>query len=722
MVTGQMPFRGESDAAAVHGILHVDPEPVTAMRAGLPLELDRVIGKALEKDPQLRYQSAADLGADLRRLKRDSDPKATAASLRVSAPSRPNLRVPWRLVAAIAAVIALAAGGVLLWQHIHAAPLTDKDVLVLADFTNTTGDTVFDTTLREALAVQLDESPFLKILGDEQVRQDLGFMGRTASERITNQAAREICQREGDKAMIGGSIASLGTTYAITLQATNCQTGETLAREEVEAEDKEHVLRSVATAAAHIRGKLGESLASIQKLTPLEKQVTTTSLEAYRAYALGREKTASGQSLAAIPFFRSATELDPNFASAFERLAVMYCNSRETGICAGYLRKAFTLVDRVSERERLEITARYYFTVTGEYDKAVEADQLLAQTYPRDAGPRNTLGLVYRATGEWEAAAGEFQEAMRLDPKWAYPYSNQVNDYTTLDRFDEAKAVASRALAQKLDFSALHAALLRIALIDGDLAEARKHIDWLAGNPESYSGQNVQAVDAAMHGQLRKSRELHRSAAQVARERNLPSTAFRYEAEVALVDALVGNCDAARAEARNSSLPDQVPGDSFQWILPMAYCGEDGLAQKAADQVSKQYLNHVMWNTVWAPEIQAAIELNHKQPGNAIKLLQSCARYERVQTSAVYLRGLAFLSERKGLEAGAEFQKILDHKGANFSIIYPLSFVGLARAAALSGDTARARKAYQDFLAFWKDADSDVPILKEVRQEYDKLK
>jgi eukaryotic-like serine/threonine-protein kinase len=635
--------------------------------------------------------------------------------------SRKIGRWRWYLGAAVAVAV-LAAAGAFVWKRIQPRPLTDKDVLVLADFTNTTGDSVFDGTLREALASQLEQSPFLKILGDEQMRQDLRLMGRTAGERITNQVAREICQRENEKAMIGGSIASLGKTYAITLQASNCQTGEALAREQVEAEDKEHVLRAVAKAATKMRAKLGESLASIEKLAVPLQQVTTTSLEAFHAYALGQTQRYLGKSLDAIPFYRRATELDPNFATAYLWLGGMYSNAGENKRFIEYVKKAFALADRVSELERLAIVAFYYQAVTGELNKIVDAYQLWARTYPREATPHNQLGLVYGGIGDWEKALLEFQEASRLEPKYSAYYINQADAYFNLDRFDEAKAVAEKAFAQKLDPSNLHLLLLRIAYIQEDQAEVKKHIQWMTGKPDEYNSFFNQSVNMAVLGQLRKSEELLQRGAEMARQLSLPERAALFLQMSVIQEALSGNCEPARDKAHQAILPDQDPGDTLAIALPLALCGDAATAQRMADDVSKQFPVDTILNAVSLPSIRAAVELDRHQPEKAAELLQAATPYERSYNFAVYLRGLAYLRARKGIEAAAEFQKILDRKGANWGLFYPLSYVGLARAAALAGNIAVSRKAYQDFLALWKDADPDIPILKEAKAEYAKLR
>jgi eukaryotic-like serine/threonine-protein kinase len=728
MLTGRKAFQTDSKTSTLGAIIHKEPEPLGAW---VPHDLEKVITRCLRKDPGRRQQTMADLKIALEELKEESDSGKLAG---VPAPSRPRNRRFLRPTLAAAGVLVLAAGGFFLWQRLQAKPLTDKDVLVLADFTNTTGDPVFDGTLREALAVQLEQSPFLKIMGDEQVRQDLRFMGRSAGERITNQAAREICQREGEKAMIGGSIASLGKTYAIALQATNCQTGESMAREQVEAEDKEHVLRALATATTGMRAKLGESLASIEKLAVPNQQVTTTSLEAFQAYALGRAQATLGLSLAAIPFFQRATELDPNFATAYTDLGDRYNTVGEMGRGVEYLKKAFALVDRVSERERLAISAFYYFRAIGELNKAAEALQLWTRTYPREAEPRNMVGLLYASTGDWERALPEYQESTRLGgAHYSGSYTNQVAAYCYLGRSDEAKAVAEKTFSQKLDFMNMHFPLLRLAYVQGNRSEAEKQIQSMTGRPEEYQSLLIQAADAAVLGQVRREQELLRRGGEIARRQNLTETAARYQAHDALTEALVRNCEAARAKAGAATYPDPDPVGAFAIALPLALCGDAAAAQKTADDTSKRYSVHTLWNAVYLPSIRAALELNRNQPEKAIELLKSAVPYERAYTDAVYLRGLAYLRARKGTEAAAEFQKILDHKSATWGPYcpifhrgwgpyFPLSYVGLARAAALAGDAPRARKAYQDFLALWKDADPDLPILMEAKQEYAKLK
>ncbi len=449
MATRTRPFEGPTAPVIFEGILGKAPVPVRERNPNIPVELERIIARLLEKDRETRYQSAADVRADLKRVERDS------GSSGVNQPQRQAGGLPHKYAIVAAVLLLLGAGGFFLWQRAQAKPLTDRDVLVLADFTNTTGDAEFDGALRQALAFELEQSPFLKIMDDEEVNQTLQLMGRAPGERITNDIAHEVCVREGQKATIGGSIASLGKTYAIALQAINCQTGATLAREQAEAEDKEHVLKAVAKGATGMRAKLGESLSSIEKLNR-PRDVTTPSLEAFKAYALGSDLIGQGMPREAIPHLQRAIELDPNFAEAYDALSTAYNNSGDRALRDECLTKAFALIDHASERERLLISGKYYFRVTRELSKAIDALQVLARIDPRDPWPHNVLFLIHSATGEYEEALREELEAHRLAPRDLNYIGNLVDANVILDRFNEAKAVAEKALAQGLDGPTLH--------------------------------------------------------------------------------------------------------------------------------------------------------------------------------------------------------------------------------------------------------------------------
>jgi eukaryotic-like serine/threonine-protein kinase len=614
---------------------------------------------------------------------------------------------------AVIAVLLLTAGGVFLWQKpTQAKPLTDKDVLVLADFANSTGDPVFDGTLRQALAIQLEQSPFLKIMDDEQVQQTLRLMSLSPAARITNQIAHDICVRDAAAATIDGSISSLGKSYVVTLQAVTCPSGATLAREQVQADDKEHVLNAVGTAATAMRARLGESRSSIQKLNRPLEEVTTGSLEALQSYTEGYADLRAGRFLAARPFFERAIALDPNFAMAYYGLSLAFNNAGDTGQEAEYKRKAFALIDRVSEFERYHIAAGYYES-TGEMDKSLEAYRLGKEDYPRSWHFPNFLSENYMNLGEFEEGLKEGQTAYQLQPDAEPPYRRLLDAYMVLDRLDEARKVAESARAHGIDGARIHQRFLEMAYIEGDQAAVAREIQWYAVRPEEYLSFGLQAAHRNVLGQRRESSKLYKRAAETALHRGLGDVAAGFEEADARADALSGNCGTAHHLGRPA--------------LALALCGDAAGAEKLAAETSKRLPNGTIWNAVQLPEIRAAIELQRGQPARAVELLASASSYERAYPEAVYLRGLAYLRLHKGPEAAAEFQKILEHKGAswantwrfpNWGLYYSISYVGLARASMLAGDTATARKAFQDFFALWKDADQNLPILIEAKKDY----
>jgi tetratricopeptide (TPR) repeat protein len=689
MATGLHPFAAGSFLGTLHAIIAEIPAPPSQSNPEIATSLDSLILSMLDKDAARRPSALV----------------VEAALTGISVPAaRPPL-IPARLRRALygmAVVVALlAAGGAFLWQRRpQAPPLTDKDVLVLADFTNSTGDPVFDGTLREALAVQLERSPFLKVMTDPQVRQILRLMGRAPGEQITNEVAREVCERGREKAMIGGSIAALGASYAIILHATNCATGETLAREQVQTNRKEEVLAAIGVAATRIRTKLGESLGSIQALERHSAmQASTPSLDAFHAYALGLAQFRLGLWLQSVPLFQRATELDPNFAMAFQVLGHAYANAGERTRAIEYTRKAFALIDRVSERERLSIAAMYHERVTGDADNMADAFHLFVQTYPRISIPRIFRGAFYYSMGEFEKAAQDFEEAVRLDPRGWIPYANLMGAYAALDQLDKASAVGEKAFTQKLDAPGLHQLVLRVALMRGDEAAAAKQIQWFAGNTDQYLSLDEQASGAIVLGQRRKAAELLKRTRDLARRRNLIDSA-NVLTDAAAADPF-GDCQ-VEDELMNS----------------LRACADLQVALTAAEATSRERPADTLQNAVHLPVRRAAIELKRNHPAKAIELLRAAAPYERRYPEVVYLRALAYLRTGKAAEAAGEFQKIIDHKGASWGPRYPLAYLGLARAAARAGDSSRARKAYQDFLTLWKDADPDIPALSEAKKEY----
>jgi len=625
--------------------------------------------------------------------------------------------------ALIAAAVVIAVTAATLFYFKPASALTDKDTILLADFVNTTADTVFDGTLKQGLAVQLAQSPFLNVFPDARVRQTLRLMGRSADDRVTKEAAREICQRQGLKAFLAGSITNLGTSYVITLEAINGQSGEEIAREQVEAESKEQVLKALTQAASKLRQKLGESLSSIQKFdAPLE--LTTSSLEALKAYSLGYEQSSRGRFLESIPFSKRAIELDPNFAYAYASLAVQYANTNQPKLAAEYTEKAFALRDRVSELEKLRISAFYHSYVTGEVDKEIEVLETYKATYPRDARAPNNLSDIYFRTGQFEKSAAEARQAVRLNPNSVVGYANLGQAFISLSRFADSKEVVDQALHQNLDSTYFHSFRYQIAFVDGDTAAMQQQLDWARGKPDEYVALGWQTQTAAFLGQWRRSQDFTRSAIELATRGDAKEVAAQYAVEEALLGAVFGQCSQIKAET--SQLPglERNTPSLTRGALALALCGDAGQAQSIADELTKQYPKGTLLNSLWVPIIRGAVQLNRNNPAEAIQLLEKAKGYEAAaEFWPQYLRALAYLRLKSGNEAATEFQKILDNRGqATLSALYPLAHLGLARAATLTGDLSKSRKAYQDFLALWKDADSDLPVLQEAKQEYEKLK
>jgi serine/threonine protein kinase/tetratricopeptide (TPR) repeat protein len=718
MVTGIQPFRGETSGLIAEAILNRAPVAPVRLNPDLSPKLEDVINKVLEKDRKLRYQSAAEIRTDLQRLKRDSDSGGVTVAATKSESKPAAKSIHFRRIAVIGAsivVAGLAMGGWLVFSR-KAQALTDKDTVVLADFVNNTGDPVFDGTLRQGLAIQLEQSPFLKIMDDEQVQQDLRLMTVAPASHITNQIAHDICVREGAAATIDGSIESLGKNYVITLQATTCQNGATLAREQIQAGDKEQVLNALGTSATAMRAKLGESLNSIQKLSRPLDEATTPSLEALQNYTAGRSELSQGQFLAAVPLFERATALDPNFAMAYHYLGVAFENAGDVERSLEYSRRAFGLMDRISEFERDNISTLYY-SYRGESDKAIDANLLAIRNYPRWWGFHNLLSVEYIDLGQFEEGLKEGLEAAQSEPRVEAPYRRQLDAFMCLDRLAEAKQLAEKLRAQGLGGARIHQRFLEIAYVEGDDAAAAREIRWFAGKPVEYLSFGLQAANQNALGQRRESSKLYRRAAETALRHGLRNAATEFEEADARADALSGNCQTVRKLRRPA--------------FALAMCGDAAQAEKLAGETSKLFPNGTIWNAVQLPTIRAAIELQRGQPAKAVELLASASPYERAYPEAVYMRGLAYLRLHKGVEAAAEFQKILDHKGAswgstwlhpNWGQYYSISYLGLARSAALAGDTAKARKAFQDFFALWKDADQDIPIPTAAKAEYAKLK
>ena len=746
MVAGRVPFEGETASHVSVAVLEHEPPPLTRFVPDAPAELQRIVRKCLSKARDERYQTARDLMIDLKSLRRDlelqteltrtethrtdapaaetvrdtSAHRVGSASDAVTAPERPKRRAI--LLAALAAVVLAVSIPFLPFRS--APTLTEKDTILLTDFVNTTGDPVFEGTLKQALAVQVGQSPFLNIFSEERVRSALRFMGRSPDERVTRDVGREVCQRQGLKAMLVGSIASLGNAVRGHAGGDQRADGRRDCARAGDAENKEQVLRALGDAALELRKKLGESLQSIQKFAAPVEQATTSSLDALNAFSLGVEQQLSGRYLEAIPFLKRATEIDPNFALAYARMSSMYYNSGMHDPAAEASRKAYDLRDRVSERERLYIAAGYYDNVTGEVEKYLETLELWKRTYPNHASPPNNLALKYNELGQFGKAAEEAREAIRLNPNSASGYSLLASALVGLNRLDEAKAIIGQALAEKLDTSAMRRTLYRIAFVQGDAAAMQQQIEWAKGKPDEYVAQNWQAETAAFSGQLRRAREFSGHAFELAEHRDLKDVAAQIAAGATARDAFLGQCRQVKEQIAKALA---ISRNQLTLVLAgqaLAACGELSQTQMMTAELFRRFPKDTLLNKVSIPLVQARMEMQRGNPALAVQLLEAAGPYEGYALFQIaYLRGQAYLDLRRGPDAAAEFQRILDHKGLQTaSAFYPLAHVGLARAAALAGDTTKAGRAYQDFFALWKDADADLPILQEARREYAKLK
>jgi serine/threonine protein kinase/Tfp pilus assembly protein PilF len=761
--TKRRPFDGDSNVQTLYKICYEAAPQLKDFDPSAPPELQRIIKHCLAKDPNERYQAIQDVALELKELRRELEsdtqldttapPSAVGSELgtasihrsvsstssgqtsTVAASPAPTsssaeyiiteIKRHKKAAILIAALAAVAIAASILFLHFRSArALTEKDTILLTDFVNTTGDSVFDGTLKQALAVQLGQSPFLNIFSEDRVREALKFMGRSSDERLNRDVGREICQRQGLKAMLVGSVASLGNHYVITLEAMNAQTGDAIGREQAEAENKEQVLHALGEAAMKLREKLGESLQSIQKFDAPIEQGTTSSLEAFKAFSLGVEQQLKGKYLEAIPFLKRATEIDPNFALAYARMASMYYNSRQYDLAAEASQKAFELRDRVSERERLYISAGYYDNVTGELEKYLETLELWQRTYPRDASPHNNLAVKYNELGLFDKTLEAAREAIRLNPSSASGYSLLAAAFVGLNRYDEAKEIIGQARAQKLETTAIRRILYRIAFVQGDATTMQQQIEWLNGKPDEYVAQGWQSETAAFSGQLRKAKEFSNRAFELAERRDLKEVAAQIAAGGAGRDAVFGDCVQAKVQTAKALGISHSPLTMVNAGNALATCGEFGQTQTIIGELTRRFPKDTVLIKILLPNVHARIELQRGNPAQAIQLLETTRPYEGYALFQIaYLRGQAYLHQQKGADAAAEFQKILDHRGSQLtSPLYPLARLGLARAAALTGDKARARQAYQDFLALWKDADADVPTLQEARQEYEKLK
>ncbi len=774
MATGALPFRGESSGVIFREILDRAPVPIARLNPDLPAELEHIINKALEKDRELRYQHASDIRADLKRLKRQTETGTTgvassgampvartsetnasqtvpgsgsgpAAAERISSgavasgavagaadvAARPGSgRKLWKILipVAILAVVALIGGGIY-FRSRPAAPLTEKDSLVLADFDNKTGDPVFDDALKQALAVQLGQSPFLNILSDRKVEETLHLMGQPSTERITRDMARELCIRTGSKAFLVGSISNLGGQYVLGVDAIGCSTGDTLAKEQVEAATKQDVLKALGQVSSSLRTKLGESLATVQKFdVPVE--ATTPSLEALKAFSMGITTFRNKGNAEAIPFYKRAIELDPNFAVAYASLGLVYGNLGQANLSAQNIKKAYELRDRVSEREKYRISALYYQNVTGELEQSSQVYELWAKSYPKDSIPPGNLGYIYAQLGQYDKAltANEESQVLQRD---VLGYFNTAGTYLALNRVDDAQKQIEEAQANKFEGDFLHLAIYLVAFMKKDAAEMDRQVAWASGKPGTEDLLlSFQSDTKAYYGELTKARDFSRRAVDAAVRSDSNETAGVWQASAALREAEFGNTAAAKQGVTAAMALSQGRDVKLLCALALARAGDVARARSLVDELDKNYGPQTLMKVYWLPTIRAAIELDSNDPAKALVLLEAAAPYELGEPPQfqigtmypVYVRGEAALAAHNGAAAATEFQKFIDHSGV--SVNFPLGALarlGLARAYTLQGDTAKARSAYQEFFALWKDADPDIPILKDAKAEFAKM-
>jgi serine/threonine protein kinase/Flp pilus assembly protein TadD len=773
MATGRPPFAGETKTDVIVAIAKNDPPPLARFAPNAPAEFEWIVLKALRKDVDERYQTIKEFESDLKKLKqriefqseleRSMGPERYSTAMRTladteihgslqplgshltaapsvtgqvqsAAPTRASnaeylvseIKRHKRGVAGIAIAAVLVVGLVIayfaFWRT--RTVLTDKDTILLADFVNTTGDPVFDLTLKQALAVQLGQSPFLNILPESRVQESLKYAQMPQDTRITRDVAKIICVRQGVKAMLLGSISAIGSHYVVSLDAQNSQTGDTIAGEQFEVDGRDQVLKSLGPAAARLREKLGESLNTIKKFDAPIEQVTTSSLEALQQYSLGVEQHSKTDYPRAIAYYKKAIQLDPNFAMAHARLALCYNSSKQFEAARAEYKQAYDLSNRVSERERFVIAANYYGGVTGEWDEQINQLEMWKGQYPRDGEPLNLLCNKYTLVGPFEKAVTEGRAAIDLSPKDARPYVNLAVAYIGLNRFDEAKRILREAKDHQLETSNMHQRLFQLAFLQGDTAAMQEQLAWVRATTKPEEAFNWEAQAATFSGQLSVADQLSNRLVEINRAGDAKESVPQALVVNAIRDATLGSCDHAIKQAKQALDLSRERDTLINAANAYAACSQTVPAQQLIDELDKRWPVDTLLHTTSLAIIRAQMEMSRGNAATAVQLLESARKYEVYGDFwPQYLRGQAYLQEKKAAQAEAEFRTILDHRGwYPVSPLYPLAQLGLARAAAMNGDGPAARKAYQDFLALWKDADASLPALVAARAEYEKLK
>ena len=767
MATGASPFRGESSAVITEAILNRTPVPPLRLNPATPPKFEDVINRALEKDRNLRYQHANEMRAELQRLKRDtetgrtavasSEPGTTAsvpatsrtvATLVARASSASVVATQahcfrWVAITGVAVlVIGLAVSGWLYFAR-RAHALTDRDTIVLADFANSTGDPVFDDTLRQALTVALNQSPFLNVLSENKIAATLKLMSRPADTKLTPDVARELCERVGSRAYMAGSITNLGSQYVLGLKAVNCQSGDSLAQEQVTAAAKEKVLDALGQGAAKMRGELGESLASVQKFDVPLIEATTSSLEALKAYSLGGKVERQKGSVAALPYVERSIQLDSNFAMGYRAVAIAYYNMGELERAREYYSKAFELREHAGGRERQMIVSDYYSAVTGDLNKAAQSYQQLIESYPRDAAAYGNLATVYMQMAQYEKSIEASRQCSRFSPDLVAPYGNIANSLLALQQFDLARQIILQTQARKMDYFVFHNGLYALAFLALDSSALSQQQAWFAGQPDSeFLGQSLASDTEAYSGHLRKARFLTKQSVESAVNSDSKESGAIWIENAALREAAFGNArEAKEAVVDGLKLAPASQSVGVEAALAYAMAGNTVRAESMSKDLDRRYPLDTQVQSLWLSAIRAQVALNRKNPSMAIESVQTAVPIELGQITFVnnisclyptYIRGKAYLAAGQGKPAAAEFQKILDHSGIVWNCwTGALAHLGVARANALQAKTSqgadsgaarvRALAAYKDFLALWKDADPDIPILIAAKSEYARL-